>query len=53
MEREALGMIYSVTNFHHYLLGNRFMFHVDHFTLLNLVNKLELTEMLARWMLLL
>jgi hypothetical protein len=34
-EREALGMIYSVTKFHHYLLRNQFMFHVDHSVLAN------------------
>ena len=52
-EREALGMIYSVTKFRHYLLGNRSTFHVDHSALLYLVNKPELTGKLARWMLLL
>ena len=52
-EREALGMIYSTTKFRHYLLGNRFMFHVDHFALLYLVNKPELIRKLVRWMLLL
>jgi hypothetical protein len=29
-EREFLGMIYSMTKFHHYLLGKKFTFHVDH-----------------------
>jgi len=29
-EREALGLIYSVTKFWHYLLGKKFVFHVDH-----------------------
>ena len=52
-EREALGMIYFVTKFRHYLLGNRFTFHVDHSTLLYLVNKPELIGKLSRWMLLL
>jgi hypothetical protein len=48
-EREALGMIYSVTKFHHYLLGKRFMFHVDHSALVYLVSKASLTGKLARW----
>jgi hypothetical protein len=48
-EREALGMIYSVTKFHHYLLGKRFTFHVDHSALVYLVSKASLTRKLARW----
>ena len=53
MEREALGMVYIITKFQHYLLGRRFTFHVDHSALLYLVNKQALTSRLARWMLLL
>ena len=52
MEREALGMIYSVNNFQHYMLGKNFIFHVDHSTLLYLVSKASLTGKLARWTLL-
>ena len=52
-EREALGMIYSVTKFRHYLLGRKFSFHIDHSTLLYLVSKASLTGKLARWTLLL
>ena len=46
-------MIYSISKFRHYLLGRKFTFHVDHSTLLYLVNKQALTGRLARWMLLL
>ena len=52
-EREALGMIYNVTKFRHYLLGRKFSFHVDHSALLYLVSKASLTGKLARWTLLL
>ena len=52
-EREALGMIYSINKFHHYLLGKKFTFHVDHAALLYLIPKPSLTGKLARWMLLL
>ena len=53
MEREALGMIYSVTKYRHYLLGRKFSFHVDHSALLYLVSKASLTRKLAWWTLLL
>ena len=46
-------MIYSVNRFHHYLLGRKFTFHVDHSALLYLVSKQSLTCKLARWTLLL
>lgn len=39
MEREALELIYLVNKFRHYLLGNKFSFHVDHQALMYLVNK--------------
>ena len=38
-EREALGMIYNIGKFRHYLLGRKFTFHVDHATLFYLVEK--------------
>ena len=52
-EREALGMVYSVTKYRHYLLGRKFSFHVDHSALLYLVSKASLTRKIARWTLLL
>ena len=52
-EREALGMIYSINKFRHYLLRKKFTFHVDHAALLYPVSKQTLTGKLARWMLLL
>jgi hypothetical protein len=36
---EALAMIYMQHKFHHYLMGNKFVFYVDHMALTNLVNK--------------
>ena len=47
-EREALGMIYSINKFRHYLLGKKFTFHVDHAALLYLVPQQALTGKLAR-----
>ena len=52
-EREALGMVYALNKFRHYLLGNRVFFHVDHQALLYLIQKPNLHGRLARWMLLL
>ena len=52
-EREALGMIYALNKFRHYLLGNKVVFHVDHQALLYLLKKPTLHGRLARWMLLL
>ena len=52
-EREALGIIYSVQKFCHYLLGYPFVFHVDHNALKYMVNKPQLSGRIARWVLLL
>jgi hypothetical protein len=46
-EREALGKIYSVTKFRHYLLGKRITFHVDYSALVYLVSKASLTGKLV------
>ena len=46
-EREALGIIYSINKFRHYLMGQKFSFHVDHAALLYSVGKQALTRKLA------
>ena len=51
-EKEALAMVYAVNKFCHYLLGNRFIFYVDHLALQYLVNKPQVSGRLARWLLL-
>ena len=53
IEREDLGMVYSLQKFRHYLLGSKVTFHVDHQALPYLVNKPQLSERLATWVLLL
>ena len=40
-------MIYSMNKFRHYLLGNKFIFHVDHSALLYLVAKQTLHGKIA------
>ena len=52
-EREALGMIYAVGKFRHYLLGSTFVFHVDHQALVYIVNKAFLVGKMAKWMIIL
>ena len=52
-EREALGMVYNITKYRHYMLGHKFSFHVDHSTLIYLVSNASLTDKIARLTLLL
>jgi hypothetical protein len=51
-EREALGMVYLVQKYRHYLLGYKFTFHVDHDALKYMINKPQLSRRIARWVLL-
>ena len=50
-KREALGMIYVVNKLKHCLFESTFVFHVDHWALLYIVNKAFLAGKMARWML--
>ena len=52
-EREALSMVYACKKFRHYLLEYWIVFHTDHDSLKYLVNKLDLSGRIARWILLL
>ena len=52
-KREALAVIYACKKFRHYLLGYRIVFHTDHDSLKYLVNKPDLSDQIARWILLL
>jgi len=52
-ERECLAMVFSVKKFRHYLICNPLVFFVDHMAIKFLVNKPELSDKLARWVLLL
>ncbi len=38
-QKEALAMVFYLHNFTRYLLGNKFVFYVDHMALVYLVNK--------------
>jgi hypothetical protein len=52
-KKETLIMIYVIKKFKHYLLGNNFIFFMDHQALLYLVNKPIVTSQIVRWLLLL
>jgi hypothetical protein len=51
-KREALSMVFALQKFRHYLLGNKFVFYVDHMALVYLVNKPQVLGIIARWLLL-
>jgi hypothetical protein len=49
-EKEALAMVFSLHKFKHYLLGNKFIFYVDHMALVYLVNEPQVSRVIARWL---
>ena len=52
IEREALGMVFSLEKYQHYLLANPSIFYIDHQALKYLVNKPLHHERICRWLLL-
>jgi hypothetical protein len=52
IEKEALAMVYALHKFKHYLLGNRFVFYVDHMAILYLINKPQVFGKIVKWLLL-
>lgn len=53
IEREALPVVYLCMKFRHYLQGYKVVFYTDHDSLKYLVNKADLSEQIARSILLL
>jgi hypothetical protein len=45
-------MVFALHKFKHYLLGNNFVFYVDHRALVYLVNKPQVSGRIIRWLLL-
>jgi hypothetical protein len=45
-------MVFALHKFRHYLLGNKFVFHVDHMALVYLANKPQVLKRIIRWLLL-
>ena len=52
IERESLGMVFSLHKFRHYLLANPFIFYTDHQALKYLVNKPLHHGRICRWFIL-
>ncbi len=52
IEREALAMVYALHKFKHFLLGNKFVFYVDHMVMVYLVNKSHVLRRITRRLLL-
>jgi hypothetical protein len=46
-------MVYDLHKFRLFLLGNKFVFYVDHMALVYLVNKPQVSRRITRWLLLL
>jgi hypothetical protein len=49
---KALVMVFVLHKFRHYLLGNKFVFYVDHMALVYLVNKPQVLGKTTKWLLL-
>jgi len=45
-------MVFALHKFRHYLLGNKFVFYVDHMALIYLMNKSQVLGCIIRWLLL-
>ncbi len=52
IEREDLVMVFVLHKFKHYMLGNKFVFYVDHMALVYLVNKPQVLGRIVKWLLL-
>jgi hypothetical protein len=51
-KREALVMVLVLHKFTHYLLGNKFVFYVDHMALVYFINKPHVFGRIIKWLLL-
>ncbi len=51
-KKTTLIIVFSLHKFKHYLLGNKFVFYVNHMALVYLVNKPQVLGRIARWLLL-
>ncbi len=49
-KKEAFKLVYVLHKFYLYLLGNKFIFYVDHMALLYLVLKPQVSRRIIRWL---
>ncbi len=52
IKKKTLAMVFALHKFRHYLLGNKFVFYLNHMALVYLVNKPQVSQRLIRWLLL-
>ncbi len=52
IRKETLVMVYAFHKFKHFLLGNKFVFYVDHMALIYLVYKPHVSRKITKWLLL-
>ena len=52
-EKEFLVVIFSITNFRHYIIGYEVLVHTDHSAIKDLMNKPLTSGRMTRWLLLL
>ena len=52
-EKEFLAVVYSINKFLHYMIGYEFFMHMDHSTIIFLMNKPTTNGRVTRWLLLL
>ena len=52
-EKEFLAVVYSINKFHHYITGYEVFVHIDHSTIIFLMNKPITNGRVTRWLLLL
>jgi len=43
-------MVFALHKFRHYLLGNKFVFYIDHMVLVYLVHKPHVSRRITRWL---
>jgi len=51
-KKKTLVMVFALHKFKHYFLGNKFVFYVNHMTLVYLINKPQVSRKITRWLLL-
>ncbi len=51
-QKKTLVVIFTLHKFKHYVLGNKFLFYVDHMALIYLIFKPQFSRIISKWLLL-